>query len=154
MSTHNPPMLIPIPSVKLTAAVCGATIVFAGLATLASLLAGVEPVLSGPMGLLCALAGSMAGMAPWLYKRTVAPLTAAMQQVFAASVRMLVGLSAALALALATDANRPWLFGVFLAGTLAALVAEMMVVTPILRGAARDNDDPRGVQTPTTEAVG
>ncbi|MFG0305898.1 MAG: hypothetical protein ACF8Q5_06755 [Phycisphaerales bacterium JB040] len=154
MSTHNPPTLIPIPTVRLTAAVCGATIVFAGLGALACWLAGVQPASTGPMGLLCAIAGSMAGMAPWLMKREVAPLTAAMQQVFAASVRMLVGLGAALALALATNADRPWLFGVFLAGALAALIAEMMVVTPLLRGASIKDAEPTGALTPTTEVAG
>ena len=124
-----------LPWPTLAAAVIGATAIVGGLAATACWMADVQPATSGAFGLVTALAGAFVGITPWVLKPNTNPVTAALQQVAAASIRMLVGLSGALALALATDASRPWLFGVFLVATLAGLIAELVVLTPILRAA-------------------
>lgn len=141
------PNLIRVPSVTIAIAIVGATVVFGGLGATASWLAEISPATSGVMGMIAALAGSAAGTLPWLLRHEVPAFTAAATQLFSAGLRMMVGLAAAIGLVLATDANRPWLLGVFLVATIAGLAAELLVLTPVLKNASHTPPAPHTPET-------
>ncbi|MFT5422649.1 MAG: hypothetical protein ACI89L_000414 [Phycisphaerales bacterium] len=148
------PNLIRVPSITLAIAIVGATAVFGGLGATAAWLAGITPTTSGAMGLIAALAGSCAGVLPWLLRHELTAFNAAATQLISASTRMLIGLAAALGLLLVTDADRPWMLGVFLVATLAGLAAELLVLTPTLRAANHLNPNAPSTATPTPETAG
>jgi len=152
---HSPtPNLIRVPSITLAVSIVAATAVFGGLGATAAWLAGTSPAASGAMGLIAALAGASAGVLPWLLRHELTAFNAAATQLISASTRMLIGLAVALGLLLATDADRPWMLGVFLVATLAGLAAELLVLTPTLRAANHSNPNDHSTATHSPETAG
>ena len=152
---HSPsPSLIRVPSIALAVSIVAVTAVFGGLGATAAWLAGITPATSGAMGLIAALAGASAGVLPWLLRHEVTAFNAAATQLISASTRMLVGLAVALGLLLATDADRPWMLGVFLVATLAGLAAELLVLTPTLRAANHSTPNDHSTATHSPETAG
>ncbi|GJM19896.1 MAG: hypothetical protein DHS20C14_21090 [Phycisphaeraceae bacterium] len=87
-------------------------------------------------GGVAALVGGMIGLLPTAVVGATRPFALAMAQIVGSSTRLVVGAGAAVAVVLVGDFNPVWTLGVLLVCMLVALLAELVIIMPVV-GAQR-----------------
>ena len=112
--------------------VLGAVVLPGSAALALAALAGDLP--SAAAGLVASLLGAALGLLPVILGWSKPPFALALAQIMGSSVRMVVGVGLAVVAVLLGNLDPLWTLGVVLAAMLAALVAELVVIFPVLGG--------------------